>query len=460
MRILQVSNGFPPTAVAGVEQYTRSVSRALADRHEVYVLCSERAPNRAEYALIDEEADGLKIRRTVNNFRDVSTFEDLYINKRIERSFGEYVDQVHPDLVHFQHCYGLSATLPQVAARLGVPSVMTLHDYWTICPRVRLLTTDGALCPGPHQGADCGRCFGPAFDAWTRLHRVPYYDAVRDLLVPDWLQRRLLRWLGRLRPAARASAADLPVAPRFLQRMQAMQAMLNQVPRLLAPSRFVRELYVGYGVPAQRVSVVPLGLDTARWAVRPPRVKAPHIRFGYFGTLQSSKGVDVLICAFSALDDTSAELRVHGDGQPGDPFAGRVKRSSGPRVRFLGRYDNRRMPELLASVDVVVIPSVWHETFSIVAREALLGRVPVIATAMGALPEVVEDGINGLLVPPNDEEALRDAMACLTADPDLLARLRPAPPAVTDIHEHVVELERAYEQLLESEGRGDVSWGP
>ena len=447
MKILQVSNGLPPTAVAGAEQYTYALSRALSKRHEVYVFCHERAPDRAEYTLIDQEIDGLAVRRVVNNFRDVSSFEDLYVNAKVERLFEEYVDQVRPDVIHFQHCIGLSATLPQVAARRDVPFTITLLDYWYICPTVKLLTREQTLCPGPHRGADCRQCLGPSFDAWARLHRFPFYETVRDRFVPQWLHRRVLRWIETSGSFTKARADDDPVASPFIQRMQAMRTMLNLAPRLLAPSRFVRQMYVDYGVSGDRILVLPWGLDTRRWAHQPPRASVPQLRFGYIGTLQPAKGVDILVRAFHRLADDQVELRLYGGGRPNDPFVDRLSRVRDPRIHFLGRYDNHRLPELLAQVDVVVIPSTWHETFSLVAREALLAGLPVIAAAVGALPEVIVDDVNGLLVPPADEDALHDALARLARDRALLARLRPSDPAVTDIHDHVDELEQIYEAL-------------
>lgn len=447
MKIIEVSNGLPPTAVAGAEQYTYTISRALSRRHEVYVFCHERAPDQAEYTLIDQELDGVNVRRVAHNFRDVSSFEDLYVNPNIERLFEEYVQQVHPDLIQFQHCIGLSANLPRIAARRDIPFTITLLDYWYICPTVKLLTPDLALCPGPHRGADCRQCFGPAFDAWARLHRIPGYEALRDRLVPRWLQSLVLRQLETARPPKKTRETDDTVAPRFIRRMQAMQKTLGLAPRLLAPSHFVREMYTDYGVPGDRIVVVPWGLDKRQWSSTPPHANAPQLRFGYIGTLQAAKGVDILVRAFNRLDNDQVELRLHGGGKPDDPFAGRLMRVRDPRIHFLGRYDNRHLPELLAQVDVVVIPSIWHETFSLVAREALLAGLPVIASAVGALPEVIVDNVNGLLVPPSDADALHQAMARLIDDRGLLTHLEPSATAVIDIHDHVDELERIFKDL-------------
>jgi len=447
VKVLQVANGFPPASVVGVEQYTHTLARALSQHHEVYVFCAERTPDRREYALINEEMDDLAVRRVVNNFRDVAGFEDLYVNPKIERLFEEYVDQVRPDLIHFQHCIGLSATLPHLAARWGIPFVITLHDYWYICPTVKLLTNELTRCPGPHQGADCRQCFGPAFDIWTRLHRIPFYDTLWARLVPRLLHRQVLRLLKSSRRFTKPQTTGAPETSRFTRRMQAMQAVLGAAPWLLAPSRFVRDVYKAYGVPEDRISVLPLGLDTARWANQPESADTPQVRFGYFGSLQAAKGIDFLVRAFVRLEGEQVELLVYGAGKPDEPFAERVRQTQDARIRFLGRYDNSRLPELMARVDVVVIPSIWHETFSIVAREALLARLPVIASAVGALPEVIVDNANGLLVPPSDEDALHQAMARLVDDRYLLTRLKPSAAAVIDIHDHVNELEHIYKDL-------------
>jgi glycosyltransferase involved in cell wall biosynthesis len=139
---------------------------------------------------------------------------------------------------------------------------------------------------------------------------------------------------------------------------------------------------------------------------------------------------------------------------PGDPFMGQLRRLAGkdPRVHLMGRYHQKDLPDILSGIDLIVIPSLWHETFSIVAREALLSGTPVVAFEIGALPEIIDDGQNGLLVPVGDLNALHDALHSLSTDHNLLARLREgaleSAKRIKDMEEHVGEVDLIYESLM------------
>ncbi len=447
MKIVHVANGFPPAAVAGVEQYTHALARQQMQRHQVAVFCREYAPERAEYSVRDEDQAGLPVRRVVNNFGRASSLETHYLDPTIEKLFAAYLQEMRPDVVHLQHCVGLSAGLPAVTREAGVPFVLTLPDYWYICPTTRLLTRDMVLCPGPHHGADCRQCLGAAVQVSGLLHRLPFYAQVRDALVPAGVQRRVLRWLARARPAG----SSIP-AP-FARRTRFMQQTLNAVPQLLALSDFCRQVYLDYGLRPAAIRTLSWGLDLDRWQQPSPRAPSPDLRFGYIGALAAHKGVDVLLRAFRRLSRPDVALHLFGFVVPDDPFGARLQgiAAGDPRIHFRGRYDNARLPELLAGVDAVVVPSRWHETFSLVTREALLAGLPVIASCVGGIPEAVTDGLNGLLVPPSDEAALAAALARLADDRALLARLASAAAStpVKSIQAHALEVEAVYQELLD-----------
>jgi len=451
VKIVHVANGFPPTAIAGVEQYTHALARQQMQRHRVAVFCREYAPERADYTVLDEEQAGLPVRRVVNNFGRASGLETHYLDPTIEKLFAAYLHEMRPDIVHFQHCIGLSAGLPAIAREAGVPFVLTLPDYWYICPTTRLLTRDLALCPGPHHSADCRQCLGAAVQVSGLLHRLPFYAQMRDALVPASVQRRVLRWLARARPAAPPAGRAIP-AP-FARRTRFMQQTLNAVPQLLALSDFCRQVYLDYGLRPAAIRTLPWGLDLDRWQQSPPRAPSPDLRFGYIGALAAHKGVDVLLRAFRRLSRPDVALHLFGFVVPDDPFGACLRgiAAGDPRIHFRGRYDNARLPELLAGVDAVVVPSRWHETFSLVTREALLAGLPVVASRVGGIPEAVTDGLNGLLVPPSDEAALAAALARLADDRALLARLAQAAVStpVKSIQAHALEVEGVYQELVD-----------
>jgi glycosyltransferase involved in cell wall biosynthesis len=117
----------------------------------------------------------------------------------------------------------------------------------------------------------------------------------------------------------------------------------------------------------------------------------------------------------------------------------------------MDRYRQKDLPAILSNIDVIVIPSLWHETFSIVAREALLSGTPVVASEVGALPEIVEHEQNGLLVPAGDVDALHGALQRISVDHGLLGRIRDgairSASRIKSMADHVDEVDEQYMRL-------------
>jgi glycosyltransferase involved in cell wall biosynthesis len=155
-----------------------------------------------------------------------------------------------------------------------------------------------------------------------------------------------------------------------------------------------------------------------------PRTGGNSVRVGYVGRLASHKGVDVLVDAVAALPNVALDLV--GDGPAREELVARVSRSgASDRITFHGFVAHQNLPEWYRRFDVLAVPSLetpsWIEQFCRVAVEAMATGVPVVASASGSLPEVVDDG--GVLVPPGDVEALRATLAALLRDPDRLVEL-------------------------------------
>jgi len=464
MLILQVTNGFPPTATAGVEQYTHQLSRGIATRHDLRIFCRESAPQHADYDFLDGQYDGLQVRRVVNDFQHASRVQDYYLDRRIESIFEQTLNEWHPDLVHFQHCIGLSASLLEVAARASIPHLLTLHDYWFLCSRVQLLHRQGYICPGPLADVDCHDCTMSADSFLGLLKGTRLFEFLRTH-VNDSIKQRILGVLSRTPLSLLPVRREQAILP-YRERHRYLLGLLGNVPLILTPSRFVRDLYVKHGVPESRIQALPLGLRLDPWHTASPTQPDADsgLRVGYLGSLLRHKGVDTLIRAFRLLQAPGSTLKIYGFALPSDPFGAHLRKlaSQDMRVQLMGRYDQKDLPSILGQMDVLVIPSTWHETFSLVAREGLLSGTPVIASEIGALPEVINSGQNGLLVPPGDVDALHGALHNLSADPALLAHLREgailSAKEIKSMEDHVREVDLIYQALV-SNSRGSVTTG-
>jgi glycosyltransferase involved in cell wall biosynthesis len=179
------------------------------------------------------------------------------------------------------------------------------------------------------------------------------------------------------------------------------------------------------------VAVTPFGVDTVAFAPQ-PRPPDGRVVFGIVKTMDDKYGIDVLLRAYAEFLDRAqpavaeaADLVVVGGGVKLVAYQQLAATLGiGSRVRFTGRVPHETVPAVLHGFDVFVVPSVSDsESFGVAAVEAAACGLPVIASDVGGLPEVVRDGVTGYLVPPRDHGALAERMVALATQPDLRAGL-------------------------------------
>jgi len=182
------------------------------------------------------------------------------------------------------------------------------------------------------------------------------------------------------------------------------------------------------GTPADRLGVVPCGVDLQGFRPDGPLLLDPHpARVVSLGRLVERKGVDDLITAVAAVPDVELVVAGGSTGDGPDPDTERLRRLASAlrvsdRVRFIGPVGRREVPPLLRSATVVAcVP--WYEPFGIVPLEAMACARPVLATAVGGLVDTVVDGVNGVHVPARSPDAIATALDALLPDEPLLASM-------------------------------------
>lgn len=451
MKILQVIHKFPPHSLGGSEIYTFNLSKELAKSHEVVVFHAVNEPDAEEYDLKVDSRDGLKISTINNTFKHCISFEGHYRNEMIAEKFGELLDEVKPDIVHFGHLIDLSVTLVQEAKSRMIPVVFTLHDFWLFCPLGRLLKSDLTLCQGP-QLSECSKCVAPQLATTKGLRRL--FQAIQKV-VPNFQERVGVRKMLSLlyRQYAKVRVAENEKSQADVQsRTLEIKQMCSMVNVFIAPSRFLLEKCVEFGIPKQKMIYCDNGFDrTPFQKVR--KIPSSKIRFGYIGTLIPSKGVHVLLEAFNRIEGEKAELRIHGYYSSFhlgfEDYSESLKRlCSKNNVHWGGKYENHEVATLLAEIDVLVVPSIWYENSPLTIHEAFLAGVPVIASNVGGMAELVKDGINGLHFRMGDAGDLQRQLQRVIDDPELIARLKQNVPFVTPIENHALRIETIYRSLL------------
>ncbi len=318
----------------------------------------------------------------------------------ITAAFGSLLDEVRPDEVLFHNLHNLGVALTGETAARGIRATFTPHNFWLLCSRNHLLRPGPALCDGPaDRGAVCASCTG--------------------------------------------SGAVIDHEGRTSELRE--QVSLN-VETITCVSATVRDVLEGAGFPAAMLDVAPVAPPTAAsiWEAvgrdRTPSRSTP-LRVGFIGSLQSFKGAAVLAAAAS-LARAEVLVDIHGAG---DEEARRaILREGEGRVRLAGAYRTADLPQILASIDVAVVPSLVWETAGLTVLECLAARVPVIVPRLGGLVESITDGVNGLVCEAWSAPAIAAALDRLAAEPGLLEHLQASIEAPRTFTAYVDDVERRW----------------
>jgi len=261
----------------------------------------------------------------------------------------------------------------------------------------------------------------------------------------------LLRKMGNTpTPAGNLGESVVRQAHALLGRKEQLMALLAQADRVIAPSKFIARIYQQHGLPAENIVHLPYGLDPGRFAQMPPRKEVrgkPHLDLGYTGSISRHKGVHVLIEAMKYVEAPNVRVHLHGrrDSQPGFSEA-LIDSIDDPRITFHGAFAPAELGSVLSGLDALVVPSLWYENTPFSVLEALHAGVPVIASDLGGIAEIVREGESGLLFAAGKAKKLAELITRIAADPETnLAITPPKPPSIAD---NLAQLQSLYESLI------------
>lgn len=357
------------------------------------------------------------------------------------RRLVRWLRRHRPDVVHLNHPAHIGVGVVEACRRLGIPVVVTVHDHWWTCPKATLLRPDGSVCDGTPGWSECIRCIAADHHrpVVRRMARLPVM--LSPLTVTLYFARALARGMG---------PADMV---RWLGRRPFLAAALNAADHLIFPSRAMGQ-QVTPALRHDRWRVIPNGLPASSFRDRPPARPAPlrrpphDLTIGYAGALLPHKAPDLLMEAVRQLGWHDTRIRLAGPTvEP--PYLERLRHAArGLKAEFCGRIHPERMPDFLADLDLLVVPSTCPENSPYVVIEAHAVGVAVIASRIGGLIEQVGD--ERMLFEPGDVGALA---ACLRdwagreAPPEL-----PPVPTVERMAEAVIDV---YERCV---SRRDAAW--
>ncbi len=400
MRILYLVHQFFPEFGSGTERVTLNLARAMQRAgHHVQVLGCAVTPGHlpparacaidsAEQGLVEGVAVTMLAHARLPARADTGFDVDEALTAQVEA----WLRSERFDLVHVMHSMRMGSAIA-AATRTGLPLLLTLTDFFPACVRINLIDLEGQDCAGPEQGTACARkCLGPA---WS--------------------------------------------TPALQARYQHARSILEQADARVVPSAFVEGRFDA-AFPGLDWTRIAHGVDLVALMRGPAAVAKPadaprHL--GFIGSLIPPKGAHLLLQALAQQPTLPVRLSIaggfHGDAQY--EASVRAIAAADPRVQLLGRCSAEQVAALLKQLDLLCLPSLVPETYSLVLHEAAALGVPAMVSARGAPGDAVAASGGGVVVAKDTPAAWAQALRAWATDAAAartMARRVPLPPRVEE----------------------------
>ncbi len=448
MKVFQVPFCFLPDPIGGTEVYVASLARRLM-RAGVEVRVVAPATRSSAYKIGDIDVRRFAISGAIGDVAELYGDGD----RQAADEFMRIVDEQSPDLVHL-HAFtpAISLRLVQGCKRRGIPVIFAYPTPTAGCQRGTLMLWGESPCDGKLEQARCAAC----------------------TLQGAGLDRRLAKALGLLPPAVGRSLGKTGVqgsiwtALRMTElirlRQAAFRKMVAEVDHIVAVCEWVRAVLLANGVPPDKISLSRQGIEDipgqARAAIRPASDDASRaVRLVFVGRLDPTKGLHILFDALRKAPSLRIALDIYGIVQS-DANADYSKRlldlaKEDPRIAFHDPVPSWEIVACLRQYDFLVVPSQWMETGPMVVLEAFAAGIPVIGARLGGVAELVQHGVNGLLVEANSTDGWLETLRRISDHPELRAALAAGvrrPKSAADVSTEMLALYQACQRRDRTRG--------
>ena len=304
---------------------------------------------------------------------------DIIYSRKAAGKIRSLVRDTQPDVAHLHNIYHqLSPSICVALKREGIPMVMTLHDMKLICPNYTCL----------RNGIVCEECGG------RRFHKAVKYRCVKG-------------------SRAKSAVCCLEMT---IHRLLGLYA--NNIDLFIAPSEFIRNKFLEYGLlPADRMIHISTAVDTD--AYTPTYTNQGYCV--YVGRVSEHKGILTLIKAMQA--NPTIKLRIVGDGDArakAEQFRDELKLDN---IQFDGFQAGDSLRAIIEGASFMIVPSEWYENCPKVVLESFAAGKPVIGSRIGGIPELIQDGVDGLLFEAGSVDELSAKIAELSSDESRLKEM-------------------------------------
>jgi glycosyltransferase involved in cell wall biosynthesis len=436
VKIILVPYCYTPDLIGGTEVYVSILARNLHHRGEKVLIA---APGERTCSYVIDE---IPVRRFATS--NSLTLSQLYGpgDPKATAEFEKIVDEEQPDIVHL-HAFtaAVSISLLRAVKSRRIPIVFTYHTPTVSCARGTMMRWGSEICDGALRITACSAC---------TLHGLGVHRLIAGGLskVPSGAGAILERSGLQSAPWTALEMTHL-----LKIRHASFRSLLLEADHIVAVCDWVRDVLLLNSVSTDKLSVSRQGIERDKISILKPRQEAPgsQLNISFFGRLDATKGLHLLIKAFGLLPQLKMKLDVFGVAQTKANLNYKddmiVLANGDQRIIFREPVSSENVASVMCNYDAVAVPSQWLETGPLVVLEAFAAGVPIIGSNLGGIAELVRNGEDGLLVDYASEESWAEALRRLASDSRLRRKLqlgvRP-PRTGRDVASDMIDLYRHY----------------
>ncbi|MBO4632766.1 MAG: glycosyltransferase [Lentisphaeria bacterium] len=367
-KVLIVNVLYPPVSFGGATIVAENIASDYEKHMDTAVFCLSVSPVRGDKSLIRY------------HYRDTPVFlyeicpeeKNICSFPEIQTVFSGLLESFRPDLVHFHSIQYMGAEMLDCCRKEKIPYLVTAHDAWWICERQFMLDRKQHFCHQDEHGIDLYQC------------------------------------------------SSCTKSKTLFSRWNFLQSRFRQALLITTPSDYMRSVYIKSGIPADLIRTNRNGIEYPRENV-PRHMLHKTLTFAYLGGKCHHKGYYFLMEAVKQLHGDYLLKLVDINLKFNAPSINQNEWPDPERVEICLPYDHHSMDEFYNTIDVLLFPSKWKESFGLTIREALARNIWVVATdAGGDIETDLKNSVNGNLVPMYDTDSFRDAMQNLIDHPEIL----------------------------------------
>lgn len=407
MKILFVVHQFFPHHYTGTERLVLNLSKQLQRLgHYVKVVTygineTEDFQKNSDFLIKEYEFQGIPV-ISIQHEIIPADINFAIFNQSIEKIFNKIILKEGFDIIHICHTMRLGSIV-RAAVSEKIPLVMTLTDFWLMCPKGIAITNDGSVCT--------------TIDNSRKCIKECYDEAIKDQLI---------------------------------NRFNESKEIFQTVNRIVSATAFLRHIFELNNYTS-KIELVPFSDDYAN--VRRNRrnySETSGITLGFLSTLLPHKGPHVLVDAFNIANVKNMKLKIYGHHFNDVQYYKKLKKlaKNDTNIEFCGEYKYEDMPSILNEIDILIVPSIWWENSPLVLIRALAHNVPAIVSNLGGMTEVIKDGENGFVFEAGNAKALAKIIKKIGESPTILNEIKMQIHHPPRIEEETFEYEKIYFDLI------------